>query len=102
MEFRIADGSVAGIKFKPRGKDAFWIVEKAKAGPNGEPEKFDGGAQFTSAATLEGGQRLQVISANTDGKLYRYSLVFDHNGKTVVDDPDTQNGGHTGGTGGNN
>jgi hypothetical protein len=96
LEFTIADGSAPGIKFKPTGKEAFWIVEKAKAGVNGEPTKFEGGDQFTHAATLDGGQRLQVINVNSDGKRFRYSLVFDLNGETVVDDPDMGNGGHGG------
>jgi hypothetical protein len=101
MEFSIAAGSAPGIRFKSKGKDAFWIVEKAKAGPTGEPVKFDGGDQFTQASTIAGGQRLQVINKNSDGKRYRYSLVFDLNGETVVDDPDAQNG-HGGSRGGNN
>ena len=97
LEFTIADGSVPGIRFKSVGKEAYWIIEKAKAGLSGEPVKFDGGDQFTHAATLDGGQRLQVLNQNNDGKLYRYSLVFDVEGETVVDDPDQQNGTHTGG-----
>lgn len=97
LEFTIADGSVPGIKFKSTGKNEYWIVERAKAGVKGEPTKFEGGDQFTHAATLDGGNRLQIINRNSDGKLYRYSLVFDLNGETVVDDPDQQNGGHTGG-----
>ncbi len=62
---------------------------------------MDGGDQFTHAATLDGGQRLQVINKNGDGKLYRYSLVFDLNGETVVDDPEMNNGQGGGDAGGN-
>jgi hypothetical protein len=93
IDFAIADGSVDGIKFKPNGANGFWIVEKIHVGPKGCPEGPYKGDQFKSVTTVAGGKRLHVIDTNDDGKLYRYMLRFDLNGKTIVDDPDTTNGG---------
>ncbi len=93
VEFAITESSVAGATFKPVGDDAFWIVEKALAGPGGEPTGPYFGPTFTNAVTHPGGKRLIVINKNDDGKLYRYMLRFDLDGETIVDDPDTTNGG---------
>lgn len=97
IEFVIAEDSVAGVKFKPYGDDAFWILEKTLAGPAGEPTGPYGGPTFLPANTHSNGKRLIVIDKNDDGKLYRYTLRFDLDGKTVIDDPDMGNG--TGGGG---
>jgi len=93
IEFVIAEDSVAGATFKPVGDDAFWIVEKALAGPGGEPTGPYFGPTFPQTITHPGGKRLIVIDKNDDGKLYRYMLRFDLNGKLICDDPDMGNGG---------
>lgn len=97
LDFAIADGSVNGIKFKPNGDEAFWIVDKASVGPKDCPVGPYKGAQFKSITTVAGGKRLHVIDTNDDGKLYRYMLRFDLNGETIVDDPEIGNGDGGGG-----
>lgn len=93
IEFAIDPDSVAGIKFRPTGADAMWIVEKEDVGPDGSPRGPYRGAQFVEFSVDPEGTRLTVIDKNDDGKLYRYGLRFDVAGKTIVDDPDVKNGG---------
>lgn len=99
LSFTIADGSVPGLKFKPDGRDAMWIVEKKNVDPaTGSPRGPYQGRQFHSFAVSSDGLTLTVIDENNDGGLYRYGLRFDLGSATVVDDPDGTNGG-TGGHG---
>lgn len=95
LSFTIADGSVAGIKFKSDAADAMWIVEKKNVdATTGSPNGPYRGDQFSNFEVSADGRQLTVTDANDDGVLYRYGLRFDLNGKTVIDDPDGQNGGH--------
>lgn len=95
LTFTIAGGSVPGIKFKPDATDAIWIVEKVNVDEaTGSPRGPYRGQQFSKFSVSADGQSLTVTDANNDGILYRYGLRFDLDGKTVVDDPDGQNGGH--------
>jgi len=97
LSFTIADGSVAGLKFKPNGADAMWIVDKKDVDPStGSPRGPYEGRQFHSFAVSADGQTLTVVDENNDGVLYRYGLRFDLGGVTVIDDPDGQNGGSGG------
>ena len=93
VTFKIADGSVPGLKFKPDGRDAMWIVDKKDVDPaTGSPRGPYQGEQFSGFTVSEDGQTLIVIDKNNDGVLYRYGLRFDLDGGTVIDDPDGQNG----------
>jgi hypothetical protein len=97
LTFTIADGSVAGLKFKPDARDAMWIVDKKNVDPaTGSPRGPYEGRQFHSFAVSADGLTLSVIDENNDGVLYRYGLRFDLGGATVIDDPDGQNGGSGG------
>ncbi|MDZ7629121.1 MAG: hypothetical protein U5J99_12045 [Parvularculaceae bacterium] len=102
MSFTIAEDSGLGLKFKPQGSDAIWIVDKKNVGPDGSPQGPYRGDQFRNFSVSPDGRTLNLFNQNDDGVLYRYGLRFDRGALTVVDDPDNQNGGHTGGTGGNN
>ena len=88
------DGSMPGLRFRQDARDAMWIVEKEKVGPDGSPTGPYRGKQFVDFEVSEDGRRLQVTDLNNDGVLYRYGLRFDLDGKIVADDPDTQNGGN--------
>ena len=88
----IADGAPPGLRFKPEGRDAMWIVEKERVGEDGSPTGPYRGEQFGDFTVDADGKRLSVYDRNNDGVLYRYGLRFDFEGATVVDDPDTQNG----------
>lgn len=93
LTFAIADGSVPGIKFKSDPTDAMWIVEKVNVDEmTGSPRGPYRGNQFSGFAVSPDGQSLTVTDQNDDGVLYRYGLRFDLDGKTVIDDPDGQNG----------
>lgn len=95
LTFTIAGGSVPGIKFKPDATDAIWIVEKVNVDEaTGSPRGPYRGNQFFDFTVSPDGQSLTLIDQNDDGVLYRYGLRFELNGKTVIDDPDGQNGGH--------
>lgn len=100
LTFEIVDDSGLGLKFKPQGSDAIWIVDKKFVGPDGSPEGPFRGDQFRDFKTSEDGRFLTLFNVNNDGILYRYGLRFDRGSETVIDDPDTQNG-HTGHGGGN-
>ena len=94
LTFTIADGSVAGIKFKPDATDAMWIVEKIGVdAATGSPRGPYRGKVFSNFTVSEDGQSLTVTDSNDDGVTYRYGLRFDLGGKTVIDDPDATNGG---------
>lgn len=93
LTFTIADGSVAGITFKSDATDAMWIVEKKNVDKStGSPSGPYRGGQFSNFEISADGRQLTVTDTNDDGVLYRYGLRFDLNGKTVIDDPDGQNG----------
>ena len=95
LTFTIADGSVAGIRFKPDATDAMWIVEKVNVdAATGSPRGPYRGTQFSDFTVSEDGQSLTVTNMNDDGVTYRYGLRFDLDGKTVIDDPDVRNGDH--------
>lgn len=95
LTFSIADGSVPGIMFKPTADDAMWIVEKKNVDEaTGSPRGPYRGNQFQGFEVSDDLRQLTVVDNNNDGVLYRYGLRFDVDGKTVVDDPDGQNGGH--------
>lgn len=102
MSFSITDDSGLGIKFKPDGAQAIWIVDKKNVGADGSPQGPYQGDQFRNFAVSSDGLTLSLFNQNDDGILYRYGLRFNRGAVTVIDDPDNQNGGHTGGTGGNN
>lgn len=97
LTFRLADDSGLGIKFKPNGTDAIWIVDKKNVGPDGSPQGPYEGRQFRDFKVSEDGLSLSLFNRNDDGVLYRYGLRFDRGEETVIDDPDNQNG-----SGGNN
>jgi len=97
LTFRLADDSGLGIKFKPDGTDAIWIVDKKNVGPDGSPQGPYEGRQFRDFKVSEDGLSLSLFNRNDDGVLYRYGLRFDRGEETVIDDPDNQNG-----SGGNN
>lgn len=98
LSFTIAEGSVAGIKFKSDATDAMWIVEKKNADKaSGSPNGPYRGGQFSNFEVTADGRQLTVTDTNDDGVLYRYGLRFDLDGKTVIDDPDMGNGGSGGG-----
>lgn len=99
--FVITDDQGLGLKFKPQGADAIWIVDKKNVGPDGSPEGPFRGTQFRDFEVSADGRTLFLMNLNDDGVLYRYGLRFDLGSETVVDDPDAQNG-HGGGSGGNN
>lgn len=93
MTFKIADGSVDGVKFRSDPHDAIWIVEKKDVDPNtGSPSGPYRGQQFYNFSVSEDGQTLTLTDANNDGVLYRYGLRFDLDGGLIIDDPDGQNG----------
>lgn len=93
LSFTIADGSVSGLKFKPSGADAMWIVDKKNVDPaTGSPRGPYEGRQFHSFAVSADGLTLTLVDENDDGVLYRYGLRFDLGGATVIDDPDGKNG----------
>jgi hypothetical protein len=99
--FTIVDDQGLDLKFKAKGTDAIWIVDKRNVGKDGSPEGPFRGTQFQSFSVSDDGKTLSLTNLNDDGVLYRYGLRFDLGGETVVDDPDAQNG--TGGShGGNN
>lgn len=101
LSFTISDDSGLGLKFKPAGADAIWIVEKKNVGPDGSPEGPYRGDQFRDFNVSADGKTLSLTDVNDDGVLYQYGLRFDLGGQTVVDDPEVNNGsggGHTGGT----
>jgi hypothetical protein len=54
-----------------------WIVDRALAGPTGEPTEPYRGQVFQSFRTTAGGKRLEVVSANNDSKVYQYALRFE-------------------------
>jgi len=87
------DGSVPGLRFKPDGREAMWIVEKENVGKDGSPTGPYRGQQFLDFKVSDDGLTLEVTDLNDDGVLYRYGLRFDLDGETVVHDPDAQNGG---------
>ena len=94
MTFKIAPGSVEGIRFKEDPTDAIWIVEKVNVDEStGSPRGPYRGQQFYDMAVSEDGQTLTLTDMNDDGVLYRYGLRFDLGGNTVIDDPDGQNSG---------
>ncbi len=99
--FVIVDDQGLGLKFKPQGADAIWIVDKKNVGKDGSPEGPYRGSQFQDFNVSEDGKVLSLTNLNNDGVLYRYGLRFDLGDETVVDDPDAQNG-HSSGSGGNN
>ena len=94
--FTIDPASAPGLKFKPYGADAMWIVEKKVVG-EGSPEGPYRGDQYYGFSTSADGRTLRVMNRNDDGVLYRYALRFDLNGQTVQHDPDSQNGAGGGG-----
>ncbi len=100
LSFTITDDSGLGLKFKPDARDAMWIVDKRNVGPDGSPEGPYRGQQWFDFRVSDDGRTLFVTDQNDDGILYRYGLRFDLDSKTVVDDPDANNG--SGGHGGNN
>lgn len=100
LSFTISDDSGLGLKFKPEGQEAIWIVDKKNVGPDGSPEGPFRGTQFRDFKVSADGKTLSLMDQNDDGVLYRYGLRFDLGAETVVDDPDLNNGqggGHTGG-----
>lgn len=99
LTFTIADGSVAGLKFRPTGADAIWIVDKRNVGPDGSPTGPYRGKQFSDFRVSADGLQLSLTDLNNDGVLYRYGLRFDLGGALVIDDPDV---GNSGGSGGHN
>jgi hypothetical protein len=98
LSFSIVDDMGLGLKFKPDGRDAMWIVDKRFVGPDGSPEGPFRGQQWTNFDVSADGRTLTVRNQNDDGILYRYGLRFDMGSETVIDDPDSQNGsgGHSG------
>ena len=96
ITFTLAEGSSAGLTFKPEGPDAMWIVDKKNVDPDGSPQGPYQGRQFYGFETSKDGLTFTVTDQNDDGVLYRYGLRFDYNGSTVVDDPDVKNGGSGG------
>lgn len=100
LSFTISDDSGLGLKFKPDGREAIWIVDKKNVGSDGSPEGPFRGTQFRDFEVSADGKTLSLLDQNDDGVLYRYGLRFDMGSQTVVDDPDLNNGqggGHTGG-----
>ncbi len=85
-----------GVSFLTAGADAVWIVDKALAGPTGEPAAPYNGGQFAIFAPSSGGKRIQVFDKNDDGKVYQYALRFllttAPDGQVVMD-PTIKNGG---------
>lgn len=95
LTFVIDASSAPGIRFKADATDAIWIVEKANVdAATGSPRGPYRGEQFSDFQVSADGTSLSVTDRNDDGVLYRYGLRFDLDGKTVIDDPDAQNGGH--------
>ena len=100
LSFTIADDSGLGLKFKPDGRDAIWIVDKKNVGADGSPEGPFRGTQFRDFKVSEDGRSLSLVDQNDDGVRYQYGLRFDMGAETVIDDPEVNNGqggGHTGG-----
>jgi hypothetical protein len=97
LSFTIADDSGVGLKFKPEGRDAIWIVDKKNVGPDGSPEGPYRGTQFQDFAVSPDGKTLTLVDLNNDGVRYQYGLRFDLGDKTVVDDPEVNNGHGSGG-----
>lgn len=97
LSFTIADDQGLGLKFKSEATDAIWIVDKKFVGPDGSPEGPFRGTQFRDFKVSDDGRTLSLTNLNSDGVLYRYGLRFDRGPETVIDDPDQQNGTHTGG-----
>ncbi len=99
LSFTIRDDSGLGLKFKPEGAEAIWIVDKKNVGPDGSPQGPYRGNEFRGFVVSSDGRTLSLVNQNEDGVLYRYGLRFDMGSETVVDDPDANNGsgGHTGG-----
>ena len=95
ITFSISDASASDARFKPVAADAIWIVDKKNVGADGSPTGPYEGRQFHDFAS---NSRLEfsVTDENNDGVLYRYSLRFDIDGATVVDDPDIGNGSGAG------
>ena len=94
INFKISQNSVEGIRFKQDGREAMYIALKSDLDdPEGSPQKPYEGKQFSKFETSRDGRTLTVFNANNDSKVYRFSLRFDLNGKTVVHDPDDRNGG---------
>lgn len=94
LTFTISAGSVSGLKFKPDGADAMWIVDKKNVdATTGSPRGPYRGTQFFDFNVSADGKQLTVTNMNDDEILYRYGLRFDLDGRTVVDDPDMNNGG---------
>lgn len=92
VTFSIADASLEGLKFKPTGSEAIWLIEKEKVG-SGSPTGAYQGREFYGFAVSEDGQKLTLSSLNNDKTVYRYALRFDLGGETIVHDPDWGNGG---------
>lgn len=93
LRFIIADAP-AGMKFKADGREAMYIIERSLLDdPTASPTKPYDGKQFQKFNTSSDGRVLTVFDRNDDSTVYRYSLRFDFNGRTVVHDPDTSNGG---------
>lgn len=93
LTFTITDDSIPGITFKTQGGDAIWVVLKKNVDPaTGSPRGPYKGEQFADFEVSSDGRSLSVTDYNNDGELYRYGLRFDLDGKTVIDDPDGQNG----------
>ncbi len=97
LSFTIVDDQGLGLKFKSEATDAIWIVDKKFVGPDGSPEGPFRGDQFRDFKVSSDGRTLSLTNLNSDGVLYRYGLRFDRGAETVIDDPDQQNGTHTGG-----
>lgn len=102
LSVTISDDGGLGLKFKPAGADAIWIVDKKNVGPDGSPQGPYRGDQFRDFSVSQDGKTLSLTNLNNDGVLYRYGLRFDLGAETVVDDPDMGNGMGGGGTGGGN
>ena len=101
LSFTISDDSGLGLKFKPEGRDAIWIVDKKNVGPDGSPQGPFRGTQFRDFRVSADGKTLSLTDQNDDGVLYQYGLRFDMGAVTVVDDPEVNNGSGGGHTGGN-
>ena len=104
IQFNIAEDSVPGLQFRPKGRDAIWITrgsQEFSSKPQG-PYREDllegrvrdqGKAQFRDFRTSKGGQELNVFNQNDDSGIYVYNLRFDLGDELVVHDPEIKNGG---------
>lgn len=101
LSFTIVDDSGLGLKFLPDGRQAIWIVEKARLANSGSTSPLGPyeGKQFRDFEVSADGRTLRLFDENSDGVLYRYALRFDRGGEIVAHDPDMGNGmgGHGGG-----